>query len=112
MNSTKYIDILISYVLPFLIVSFPILAFFFVAISRASYPFQLEWIESSLYLDVLRVMQGKQLYCPPNADFVPALYTPFFFYFSAAFAIFTKNIMFSMRIVSILSTINTIANYG
>jgi len=92
-------------ILPAIIVSVPIIGFFYVALSRAAYPFQLEWIESSLYLNVMRILQGKFIYGPPSAEFVPALYTPFYYYASSVFALLTGNIMFSMRIVSILATV-------
>ena len=88
-------------------------SFFYVAISRAAYPFQIEWIEASLYLNVMRILQGKPIYGPPSVEFVPALYTPFYYYASSLFALVTENIMFSMRIVSIIATvIMAISIYG
>ena len=79
--------------------------YFYVAFSRIAYPFSLEWIEANTFLHVLRVLQNKPIYGPPSFDFIPMIYTPFYYYLAAAFAEFTGQIMLSMRLVSILSSI-------
>ncbi len=79
--------------------------YFYVAFSRIAYPFSLEWLEANTFLHVLRVLQHKPIYSPPSYDFIPLLYTPFYYYIVAAFAEFTGQIMFSMRLVSILASL-------
>ena len=67
--------------------------FFFVALSRMGYPFELEFEEGDLFLGALRVLDGKSIYPSPDQDpfFVPILYTPFYYYLCAgAMALFGR----------------------
>ncbi|WP_322487719.1 hypothetical protein [Chloroflexus sp.] len=55
--------------------------FLWVALSRLSYPFAIEWLEGNSFLHVLRVLQGQPLYVAPSYDFIPMIYTPLYYYF-------------------------------
>ena len=79
--------------------------YLYVAFSRVAYPFSLEWIEANTFLHVLLVLQHKPIYGPPSYDFIPMIYTPFYYYIAAAFAKLTGQIMLSMRLVSILASL-------
>lgn len=79
--------------------------YLYVAFSRIAYPFSLEWIESNTFLHVLRVLQNEPIYGPPSYDFIPMIYTPFYYYVVAAFTKLTGQIMLSMRLVSILASL-------
>lgn len=73
--------------------------------SRIHYPFELEWIEGGILQQVLRVVQHQPLYGEPSLQFVPALYMPLYYYFSAlSVYVFGAN-FFALRLVSVLALI-------
>ena len=78
-----------------------LIAFLFVALSRVTYPFALEWLEAGTYTHVVRVLEGKPLYAAPNYEFIAMIYTPLYFYGAALLAWLTQNVMLSIRWVSI-----------
>ena len=82
-----------------------LIAFLFVALSRVAYPFALEWLEAGTYMHVVRILEGKPLYAAPSYDFIAMIYTPLYFYIAASLAWLTQNVMFSMRWVSIASSL-------
>lgn len=55
---------------------FQALAFAFVALSRASYPFDLEWLEGFQLLQARELLVHGVLYPPAHADFVSLTYEP------------------------------------
>ena len=57
--------------------------FFFTALPRLRYPYDLDFIEDSMLMQSLQIAQGKTVYVPPNADFNPMLYMPLFFWLGA-----------------------------
>jgi len=81
--------------------------YFYVAFSRIAYPFTIEWVESNTFLHVVRVLEGKPIYITPSYEFIPMIYTPFYYYVVAIFAKITGEIMFSMRLVSVISSLFT-----
>ncbi|HET6512192.1 MAG TPA: glycosyltransferase family 39 protein, partial [Candidatus Kapabacteria bacterium] len=54
----------------------------FVALSRLSYPFELEWMESMTLRTVQWLVLGRTIYPAPSMEFVAYPYTPLFFYTS------------------------------
>src|SRR4051812_47642730 len=70
---------------------------------RFRYPTDGEWMTGAVRDGVDRVRDGKQLYGPPSARFVPFVYTPIYFWFSAALAHFMSTFA-ACKIVSILAT--------
>ena len=49
-------------------------AFAVLAVRRATYPYQIEWLEGGAVEHVRRILQGRQLYPAPGIDFVPYPY--------------------------------------
>ncbi|MBY0407778.1 MAG: hypothetical protein K2Q01_08795, partial [Rickettsiales bacterium] len=80
-----------------------IFLFVYVAFWSIAYPFQLEWIEGQSMDMVRRVALAKPLYVEPSLEYVALLYTPFFYYISAAFSVFTGMNFAAGRLVSLLS---------
>lgn len=76
-----------------------------VALRRVSYPFELEWMEGGLLVQVSHVLSGKSLYQQPSPEFMPFLYAPGYTYVGAIFAKILGTSLFSLRVVSIASTI-------
>ncbi len=72
---------------------------------RAAYPFELEWMEGGVLQQVLRVVQHQPLYGNPSLDFVPALYMPLYYCFSAMSMVFFGANLFALRMVSILALV-------
>jgi hypothetical protein len=53
---------------------------------RVGYPLDLEWMEGGTLVHAQRVLQGQPLYVKPSLDFIPFLYTPFYYVVVAALA--------------------------
>lgn len=84
-----------------------IMLFFWCAIHRLFYPYELYHEEGLAADHVQRILEGKKLYVAPSMDFIPFIYTPLYFYISA---FFSKIIGFSfipLRLVSILAATGT-----
>jgi hypothetical protein len=47
--------------------------------ARVSFPLDLEWMEGGVLVHAQRVAQGQPLYVKPSLDFIPFLYTPFYY---------------------------------
>ncbi len=58
---------------------------------------------------VARILAGKPIYVAPGIDFVPYIYTPFYYYVSAAASLFTGLSLQPLRLVSLASTLATFA---
>jgi len=71
---------------------------------RAVYPFELEWIESATVTSSQWILAGHFLYERPSLDFVPLLYSPLYFYLSAALSALTGPGFLAPRLVSILAS--------
>lgn len=83
-------------------------AFFLWAASRRlRYPFELEWIEGGFLVVLRRVLAGRPLYVPPSLDFVPFIYPPGYYYATALLAQVIGPTFYSLRIVSIVSSLVT-----
>jgi hypothetical protein len=54
--------------------------FFYTALSRMSYRYDLDFDEDSILMQSLWVAQGLPVYVAPNADFNPHVYMPLFFW--------------------------------
>ncbi len=90
--------------LPALIAVYYIFQFYIVALSRISYPYELEWMEGAIVDHVLRIMQNLPLYGPPSMEFTPFIYTPLYYYVSAWMSEFVGEGFVALRIVSLLSS--------
>mgnify|MGYP002630845716 CR=1 FL=1 len=85
-----------------------LLTFLVVALIRASFPFEVEWMEGGMVTHAARLLDGERIYAPPSADFVPFFYTPGYPAVLAALARVTGDLNFALaRGVSILATLAT-----
>ncbi len=70
---------------------------------RIAYPFELEWMEGGVLHQVLRVVHHQPLYGDLSLDFIPALYMPLYYAFSAmSVAVFGEG-FFALRFVSVVA---------
>lgn len=79
---------------------------------RWQYPYQIEWIEGSVLHHVVRIVEGQPLYVMPDMTYAPALYTPFYYYVSAAVSALFETGLPALRLVSILATALAFAAVG
>jgi 4-amino-4-deoxy-L-arabinose transferase-like glycosyltransferase len=84
--------------------SYAIFALAYVSFKRIRHPYDLEWMEGGSLVHVARVLDGAPLYTPPSLDWTPYIYTPLYWYVSAAFAKFMGLGIFAPRLVSLLAT--------
>jgi hypothetical protein len=45
---------------------------------RLDWPFEIEWMEGGVLTHAVRLLEGRGIYVPPSADFVPFFYTPLY----------------------------------
>ncbi len=79
--------------------------FLAIAVMRLQYPFELEWMEGGSLDHVLRMLDGKSLYCEPTLDFVPYRYSPLYYYVSLPFTMVMGAGFAPLRLVSLLATL-------
>jgi len=72
---------------------------------RIRYPFDLEWIEGGMVNQVLRLIHGQGMYVAPTLSYVPFLYPPVYFYFSALASLIFGIGLFPLRLVSFLASL-------
>jgi len=82
-----------------------LLTYLCLAFFRLSYPYELEWIEGGMVDQVQRLVNGQTMYVAPSINFVPYLYTPLYFYLSAAASIVFGGGLFPLRLVSFLASL-------
>lgn len=79
--------------------------YLYVALRRAGYPFDLEWLEGNSLAEVQRILHGQQLYPAPTAEYVPDGYPPLYFAVSAAAARVLGASYLTLRLVSVVSSL-------
>jgi len=77
----------------------------YTTLRRINYPFTLEWMEGGSLIQVVRILNGLPIYAEPSIDYVPYIYTPFYFYVSAFFVKVWGLGFLPLRIVSFLSNL-------
>jgi hypothetical protein len=87
-------------------------AYLFVALSRLTYPFPVEWLESNSLVEVHRILAGQPLYPAPTAEYVPDGYPPLYFAVSAAAASVLGVSYLPLRLVSLVSSLVCFALLG
>jgi hypothetical protein len=78
-------------------------SFLYIAMMTMNYPFHLEWMEGHIIDTVQRVVEGKGIYVEPSLEFIPYLYTPYYYYAVAFVSLFTGVDFFPARLLSTLS---------
>ncbi len=81
--------------------------FLYVSLSRIRYPFDLEWLEGSMVVNVQRVFDGQSPYVEPSQDFTCYHYPPLYYWTSALACLPFGVGYFPLRLVSVLSTAGT-----
>jgi 4-amino-4-deoxy-L-arabinose transferase-like glycosyltransferase len=81
------------------------LVYLIIALLRMGYPFELEWMEGAVVDHVIRVLSGQKLYVSPSLEFIPFIYTPLYFYVSAAVSQITSVGFFPLRLLSFISSL-------
>jgi hypothetical protein len=71
--------------------------------------FRYDMNDTNMLATVWRFTSGQQIYVTPTAQFVPFLYTPLYYYVSAALAHFFGTNYFTLRLVSTLATLGCFA---
>ena len=84
-----------------------ILEYLGLASLRIGHPYDLEWQEGGAVDHVARILAGEKLYVEPSVDFVPFIYTPLYFYVSAALAKLLGLGYLPLRIVSLLASVGS-----
>ncbi len=83
------------------------ISFVWVAFASLGYPYNLEWMEGHSIEIIQRLRDGLPIYTKPSLEFIPYIYTPFYFYVSAWVSWLTGVGFVPARLVSILSTLGT-----
>jgi hypothetical protein len=79
--------------------------YLWMAYYRLRYPFELEWIEGGMVDQVQRLLHGQSMYVAPSINYVPFLYPPLYFYFSAAASLIFGSGLFPLRLVSFIASL-------
>jgi dolichyl-phosphate-mannose-protein mannosyltransferase len=82
-----------------------IITYLVIAVSRLTYPFTVEWLESNSLVEVHRILAGQPLYPAPAAGYVPDGYPPLYFAVSAAAASVLGVSYLPLRLVSLVSSL-------
>ena len=82
-----------------------IVIYLVIALSRLTYPFPLEWLESNSLIEVHQILAGRQLYPAPTISYVPDGYPPLYFVLSAALAKLVGVSYVPLRLVSVASSL-------
>jgi hypothetical protein len=80
-------------------------AFAFVCARRIGYPYELEWMEGGTLAHVGRVLHGRAVYTTPTLAWTPNIYSPLYFWVSAAAAHVTGLNLATLRAVSVVSSV-------
>jgi hypothetical protein len=82
--------------------------YFIEAYDIIPYPYQVFWLEGGSMQVVQRVLAGLPLYTEPSLDYLPYIYTPFYFYVTAAFTTVFGVDFIAGRMVSFVATVATL----
>jgi len=89
-----------------------IITYLVIALSRLTYPFTVEWLESNSLVEVHRILAGQPLYPAPTAGYVPDGYPPLYFAVSAVAARVLGVSYLALRLVSLVSSLACFALLG
>ncbi len=83
--------------------------FLWIAFVRASYPFDVEWMEGAMVDHVRIIAEHGHPYIEPSLDFAPFIYNPLYYYVGYVVSWFTGIDYFALRFVSIVGWLGTMA---
>ena len=78
-----------------------------VAFARIRYSFDIDFLEDAELIKAWRLAQGLPVFLPPNADFVPSVYTPLYGLLSAGLLKLSGVGYLSLRALSFAATLTT-----
>jgi 4-amino-4-deoxy-L-arabinose transferase-like glycosyltransferase len=81
--------------------------YFLTAIPRIFYPYDLDFVEDSMLMEVLRFANNQPVFGPPNADFAPHVYMPLYFWLGAALFKLMAPSFASLRLLSLTAVMLT-----
>jgi 4-amino-4-deoxy-L-arabinose transferase-like glycosyltransferase len=84
-----------------------VVVYLILALFRIQYPFELEWMEGGSVDHVRRILRGQKLYVSPSLQFIPYIYTPFYFYCSAAVSKILGIGFIPLRLISFISSLGS-----
>lgn len=90
----------------------PIIWFVATALPRMRYPFELEWMEGGVLDHVRVILSGGPLYREPSIDFTPFIYSPFYYYATAAVCKVFGLGFFAPRLLSFVSILGCFGLIG
>jgi len=79
--------------------------YLFIAYHTVGYPFQLEWMEGGTLDVVTRIRAGDAIYTAPSVDYVPYIYTPFYYVASTLSSYLLGVELLCARMVSLAGTL-------
>ncbi|HDH97395.1 MAG TPA: hypothetical protein ENF73_06690 [Proteobacteria bacterium] len=79
--------------------------FLFTAVARLGYPYELEWLEGGVLVEVARATAGEPLYVEPSVDYIPFIYTPLYIWIGAALCKLFGLKFVVLRVISLASTL-------
>ncbi len=85
------------------------LAFLAVAIARLGHPFELEWMEGGVLVQVHRLLAGQPMYAAPTLDYIAFNYTPLYFWVGSLAARVLGDGFAPLRLVSLLAALGSFA---
>jgi hypothetical protein len=88
-----------------IISSFYLISYLLIAIFHLFYPFECEWMEGGTVDNVRYLITHGNLYVIPSINYIPYAYPPLYSYISSLSCIFFGITLFSLRLVSFLSSI-------
>lgn len=82
-----------------------LLIYVVIACLRIGYPYELEWMEGGSVDHVRRILAGLPLYAQPTLDFTAYIYTPLYWYVSAAVSVVLGVGFLPLRLVSLTASL-------
>jgi len=82
-----------------------LVAFLYVAFSRISYPYELEWLEGAVLQSVSHILRGLPMYPPPSLTYTPLNYPPLYFLVSAGASLVLGEGFLALRAVSLAAAL-------
>jgi len=78
-------------------------AFFWVALHRMNYPYELEWREDIIFESINRVLSGELVYCPPSIQWIAPPVSPLYIYLCALIEKIFGQSVFLPRLLSLIA---------
>ena len=81
--------------------------YFFTALPRLVYPYDLDFLEDSVLMESVRFANNQPVYVPPNVEFNPHVYMPLYFWLGGLLFKLGGPSLLSLRALSLAATLTT-----